>query len=88
MLPHCRRVGQVTWTKKPRVLIYGRDPSLLETRKWIFERAGYRVSAEADLATAEAILATEGPDLYILCHTLSTELRERALKEAHGQRSS
>jgi hypothetical protein len=38
------------------------------------------------LAAAEAILATAGSDLYILCHTLSAELRERALKTAHAFR--
>jgi hypothetical protein len=59
---------------------------LLDTRKWILERAGYRVSAVADLAAAEAILATEGSDLYMLCHTLSAELRERALATAHERR--
>ena len=76
----------MTLSAKPRVLIHGREPVLLETRKWILERAGYRVSAVADLAAAEAILATEGSDLYILCHTLSAELRERALTIAHEQR--
>ncbi len=76
----------MTSIQKPRVLIYGRDPKLLETRKWILERAGYLVSAVADLAAAEASLAAEGSDLYILCHTLSAEVRERALTIAHEQR--
>ena len=78
--------GWLSLTSKPSALIYGWEPVLLETRKLIFQHAGYRVSAVADLTAAEAILATDGPDLYVLCHTLPEEQRERALKGAHEKR--
>jgi hypothetical protein len=61
------------------VLIYGRDLRLLETRSWILQKAGYKVSAAMELSDVKRILGSEKVNLSILCHTLSSEQRSRAV---------
>ncbi len=66
----------------PRVLIFGRHSTLLETRAQLLQRAGYKTFAVLGLAAAEEVLAQEPFDLSILCHTLTPSLREQALARA------
>ena len=61
------------------ILIYGRDRQLLETRQWVLEGAGYRVSKATELAGLAQLVPVEQIDLLILCHTLSQEECGRAL---------
>ena len=68
------------------VLIYGRHLPLLETRSLMLQRAGYKVSIAMELADAEQILRSEKIDLSILCHTLSSEQRSKALAKVEGLR--
>ena len=53
-----------------RVLVFSRDPMLLETRQLILE-AFFQVRGAATLEDAEALLAMGPFDLIILCSTLS-----------------
>ena len=64
------------------VLIYGRDRILLETRSWMLQRAGYKVSIAMELAEAEQVLSSEKVVLSILCHTLSSEQRSKTIAKA------
>ena len=67
----------------PSILIFGRDPRLLETRRLILERCGYVVWTAGELATATLILAREDIRLLILCHTIAKEDCGLALALAH-----
>jgi DNA-binding NtrC family response regulator len=66
----------------PSILIYGRDPSLLDTRRWVLERAGYRVLTAQNLAETEHSVATEPISLFLLCHSLSPQDCEVAFARA------
>jgi DNA-binding NtrC family response regulator len=70
------------------ILIYGRDAGLLETRQWLLERSGYRVLTTTEFPEVKRIVAEEGIDLLILCHSLSSAEAEEALGVAkeHGGR--
>ncbi|MGI4828914.1 MAG: hypothetical protein ACRYFU_12100, partial [Janthinobacterium lividum] len=64
------------------ILVYGRDPSLLDTRRWVLERAGYRVLTAQTLAEARHLAATEPVSVLLLCHGLSAQDCEDALAVA------
>jgi DNA-binding NtrC family response regulator len=68
------------------ILVYGRDAQLLETRRWILERAGMKVTITTDLGEVAGILVNEAIDLFILCHTLSPEEGDICLMNAHALR--
>jgi hypothetical protein len=74
----------LTVLPQPHVVIYGRHPLLLETRALILGQAGYRTSTVIELTDAEEFLANHLLDLCVLCHTLTTTLRERALATARA----
>jgi hypothetical protein len=61
------------------ILIFGRAPQLLETRRLILERAGARVWTAAELSDIKSIAHAVSIDLVILCHSLSMEQCGRAL---------
>ena len=64
------------------ILVYGRDWNLLQTRCWILERAGFRVTAAMDLREITRRLSAEEVDLIVLCHTLSLTEYQDALTAA------
>jgi DNA-binding NtrC family response regulator len=68
------------------ILLYGHYPTLLQTRRWILENAGFRAWTAAQQAEVEKILSAETIDLLILGHTLSAKDCERALAAAHRLR--
>jgi len=68
------------------VLVYGRDAQLLETRRWVLEHAGMKVTTTTDLGQMESILVNEAIDLFILCHTLSPEEGDLCLMKVHTLR--
>ena len=68
------------------ILIYGQDRLLLETRRWVLERAGFQVSTTTELTDVEQIATIQHIDLFILCHTLSSEQLKRAFALAHALR--
>jgi len=59
------------------ILIYGRDPSLLETRQWVLQSRGYRVLAITNLSALRSV-PPPSPALLILCHSLSSRECEAA----------
>ncbi len=60
-----------------KILIYGRDPMLLETRQRILEHEGYSVLTADPPSRGIEVMASSKIDLLILCHSLSTD-------ECHG----
>jgi DNA-binding NtrC family response regulator len=61
------------------ILVYGRDTGLLQTRQWLLEASGYRVLTATEISEVKGLVAEEGIDLLILCHSLSTEETQEAL---------
>ena len=72
--------------KPASILVYGRDAQLLETRRWVLEHAGMKVTTTTDLGEMESILVNEAIDLFILCHTLSPEEGDLCLMKAQALR--
>jgi DNA-binding NtrC family response regulator len=69
-----------------RILLYGHYPTLLQTRRWILEKAGFRVWIATQFAELENILTTRPIDLLILSHTLPARDCEKGLAAAHQLR--
>ena len=55
----------------PSILLYGREPNLLQSRRWVFEVGGFQVSSAKNLDEARQIASRQPFDLLVLCHTLS-----------------
>ena len=72
---------QITSPNSKRLLIYGRENMLIDTRRRILETAGFAVDANRALPDVEAQLAADpGYALLIVCHTAPAGDR-RALAE-------
>jgi hypothetical protein len=78
-VPQSLRTGVSTMTSPASILLYGRDPQLLYTRRWVLERSGARVWTATDLSDFDQIALDEPIDLIILCHSLLMEECGRAL---------
>jgi hypothetical protein len=61
------------------ILLYGRDPLLLETRSLVLERSGYRIWTASALRDLEHLPDTKKIDILILCHSVPLEESGRAL---------
>lgn len=61
------------------ILIYGHDPMLLDTRRWVLEKAGFEVLTIAELDRAAEIVTDQPIDLFLLCHTLTVAERHAAV---------
>ena len=72
-----------------RILLFGNDFHLLESRQWVFESAGYEVYATTSFLALDHILgirpASLPIDLMILCHSLSIEECNRARSLARAR---
>ena len=68
----------------PSILIFGRDSRLLETRRWVLERAGFVVSTVFDLESAMAGIDGKPVDLLILCYTISAAQCTSILDTVHA----
>ncbi len=68
----------------PSILIYGHDLHLLETRSWVLEHAGFDVSTTSDLRETVRKIDVGFIDLFILCHTLSTDDCTNMLAHVHS----
>lgn len=64
------------------ILLYGRDPQLLDIRGQVLERAGHRVWETTDISQADRLADLKAVDLLIFCHTLSSEQCEHAVELA------
>ena len=69
--------------KASTILIYGRDASLIETRRWVLEHAQCQVLTTFDLAGLNEAIRSQHIDLFILCHSLTRVEAESALSVAH-----
>ena len=67
-----------------RILVYGLDPSLLQTRRLVLQHAGFDVTVATQLQTVEELLATQNFQLFILCHSLTLPICHGALALAHS----
>ena len=70
-------------SKAPTILIYGRDASLIETRRWVLEHELCQVLTTLTLAAVNEALRSQHIDLFILCHSLTRAEAESALSLAH-----
>jgi hypothetical protein len=61
-----------------RILIYGRDSTLLETRRLLLASGGFRVNTVSNLVELRRYVERERPgyELFILCHTVPDEERQ------------
>ncbi len=67
----------------PSILVYGRDSTLLRSRCWVLQAAGFQVSTAETLAEAQDAAAQQSADLLVICHTLSAAECREALRWAH-----
>lgn len=68
----------------PPIVVFGRDPGLLKTRRWVLEHAGFAVLTASDLADTERLILAERPDLLILCHSVPPEQCREAVALVHA----
>lgn len=55
----------------PVIVVYGHDQSLLDTRTWVLQGAGYQVSQASQLSEVEQAADQRSVALVVMCHTLS-----------------
>jgi hypothetical protein len=67
-----------------RILIYGRDSLLLNSRRMVLQHAGYNVTASSDLHSIRELLTSQIFEIFVVCHTLSAAERESALAISHA----
>lgn len=67
------------------ILCYGRDITLLQTRRQVLERAGFATEIASSRQDFERCLQQYSIDLVLLCHSLDREQCERAKKTVHDQ---
>ena len=71
-----------TLTKPRKILIYGLDPVLLDTRRRILERVGFEVQVALGRDEFQGCTTEAGYDLLIICHTIpESEQRQLSLAE-------
>lgn len=71
-------------TSSSRILIFGHDSVLLETRSLVLLHSGFDVTVALHLQKTADLLATRSFDLFILCHSLPLKDCEHALALAHS----
>ena len=64
------------------ILVYGRDASLLETRRMLLATTGFQVYATTEWEAAERVIKEEKPALFVLCYTLAPGDRSSILNSA------
>jgi hypothetical protein len=69
---------------RPRILSVSYDPSLLETREFLFAGAGYRVESLVSISDAIAACLARTFDLVVVGHSIPLEQRKVLVKEIHG----
>jgi len=65
------------------VLVYGRDPRLLETRQWLLEAEGYHVLPISGIAQIKSIAPPV--DLLVVCHTVPSDECDLVLELASAR---
>ena len=72
----------------PKIFCYGRDWPLLETRRLIFQYAGFATETTQDIVTFRAKMREGDFDLLILCHSLFREDWDVVRRAAQNSPSS
>ena len=66
-----------------RVLCFGKDKPLVETRGKVLQHAGFLLTLATNLDEYEALLRDTEFDLVVLCHSLSLNECESAAQYVH-----
>ena len=69
---------------QPVIVVYGHDQSLLDTRTWVLEGAGYQVTQASQFSELEQTAGEQTVALVLMCHTLTEQECEetrRSLQE-------
>ncbi len=53
------------------IVVFGHDQTLLDTRTWVLQGAGYQVTQALRLCELEQAVAERSVALVVMCHTLS-----------------
>ena len=69
-----------------RILIFGHEPVLLESRCLILERAGFQVWTASEAAETASLIVSKEIDLLILCRSILRTERGDILTIAHEVR--
>ena len=62
------------------ILVYGDDPGLLTTRRFLLERAGYRVHATTEFADAMLMIMSHQINVLLLCQSAQSDELSGGLK--------
>lgn len=58
---------------QPVIVVYGHDQSLLDTRTWVLEGAGYQVSQASQFSELQQATSERPVELVVMCHTLTPD---------------
>jgi DNA-binding response OmpR family regulator len=74
--------------RNPQIIVYGQDKTLLDTRAWVLQTAGFEVGTATDLNEIESLSTTRTVELLILCHTLSPVQVSSAIALSRSDKSN
>lgn len=57
------------------IVLFSHDKRLAQTRQWVLEQAGLHLMTVHTLADLDAVAALQQATVFLLCNTLSAELR-------------
>lgn len=69
-----------TMADSASILLFGQDTRLVDTRRWVLEKAGFQLHTALSLTDLDWMAEQHQIDLFILCDSLSSELRLQALE--------
>lgn len=73
---------------QPIVVVYGHDQSLLDTRTWVLQGAGYHVEQASQFSDVQQVTQKEPVSLVVMCHTLTSEQCAETRAFLHQQQPS
>lgn len=59
-------------TSTPHVVLYGHDPTLHLTRRWLLERMGFEVSTAGTVSELKQLQQHHTTQLLVVCYTVET----------------
>jgi hypothetical protein len=73
-------------TQQTSILLYGRNPSMLQSRQRVLSALGYRVWVATTLTEVRRIVSSvDRLDLLVLCHSFSRQEAGRAITLTHSR---
>jgi len=67
-----------------KIILYGTDLSLLDTRRLILERSGLEVHATHELGDAMRLIEAREAELIVVCHSIPAEDAKNLMALAHA----